>query len=337
MYQQKTVKSIKSCITAFILLFLLPLALSAAETGFSSYFGSYGLSEYAGDESEYSPFYQWGGNFYYRDSSGGEDALSYKLELDLDPVLKYRLKSELEFGSPRFILSLGPVFGIINQSWTLIKPGFSASIKTQIPGKVFFELGAELIPQGTAAMDEDYSSSSSYFTLGFYIKRDHILCYYTQKRDIYSSLSSADTKREEKISYLFFTDFYEKNSILKVQSKLGYEIQNQMAGENNYAEIKNILLGLQLDFKINGNASVFTGLDNRIFPISTGSHKLTGIPGYFFTFTTGLKLSSYMKMRPLTGPQFILEEHYGSITRDYSVAGTSSSICIFCSSRYLRT
>ena len=269
--------------------FLLnPLTMNAMESGFSTYYGSYGLKEYTADSVEYKPFMQWGGNVYFKDSRE-DNSIDYSLELDMNPFFNNRIKSNIGFNTSYYSISFGPVFGITNQSWTLIKPGFSGAVKAQIPGKVFAELGGELIPYRSLLQEEDYSVYSGFYSLGFYIKKDHILCYFTQIRDQYSEIGD-DNYTNNKNTYLFITDFFEKNTFLKVQSKLGYEIQDQVLSDDDIIEIKTILFGLQLDFFLNGGIDVFAGLDSRLFPLSTGSRDLSDIPEYLFTFTTGIKL-----------------------------------------------
>ena len=271
------------------LLFLInSFALNAMETGFSTFYGTYGLTEYTVNSSEYKSFLQWGGNIYYKDSNE-DNSLDYNIELDLNPLLKNRVKSGIGFNTPYLSISFGPVFGIANQSWTLIKPGFTGEIKARIPGRIFAELGGELIPYHSHLQEKDYSVYSGFYSLGFYIKRDHILCYFTQILDQYSEIE-VDSYTNNKNTYLFITDFFEKNTFLKVQSKLGYEIQDQVLSNDDIIEIKTLLFGLQLDFFLNGGIDVFAGLDSRLFPLSTGSRDLSDIPEYLFTFTTGIKL-----------------------------------------------
>lgn len=265
------------------------ICLSAEETGFSSYFGTYGLSDYENTYTEYSPYFQWGANLYYKDNGYIENALGYNLELDIDPLLKYRIKSEIEFSHPFYSISFGPVFGLINQSKTLVKPGFSGKLSAQAPGRAFIEIGGELIPFRSSFLKEDYSTYSGFYTFGFYLKRDHILCYFTQKNDLYSEIAGSDESSTSRTSYMFYTDYYKKNSILKIQSKLGYEKQDQILADGSSFEIKNILMGLRFDFFINGS-TVYLGLDNRIYPITSGSVELSDIPGYLFTFSTGFIL-----------------------------------------------
>jgi len=264
-------------------------SLNAVETGFSSYFGTYGLTDYENSNTEYSAFFQWGANIYYKDTSGIDDALGYKLELDVDPLLKYRLKSEIKFSHPFYSISFGPVFGLINQSKTLVKPGFSGNLRTEAPGWGFIDIGGELVPFRSSLLKEDYSTYSGFYSIGFYLKRDHILCYFTQKNDLYSEINGNDESSASRTSYMFYTDYYEKNSILKIQSKLGYEKQDLILAGETSIEIKNILMGLRFDFSINGS-TVYLGLDNRLYPVSSGSLELKDVPGYLFTFSTGFIL-----------------------------------------------
>ena len=278
----------KNILAVSAFFFLLNM-LFAEESGFSSYFGSYGLDEYATNDTSFLSFFQWGGNIYYTDSTGLDENLGYYLELDADPLLKYRLKSEININTPFYTISLGPIFGIIEQSWTLIKPGFCGSIQFQVPGRVYAEFGGDLIPLTSTLAEDDYSSFSSFYTIGYYVKKDHILCHFTQKRDQFTAHENGTETVGSRVNYLFYADFFEKNSILKVQSKMGYEILNQILSETNSVKLESIIFGIQLDFNITGNSSVFISLDNMVYPTSSGSQELEEIPGYLYTFKTGFK------------------------------------------------
>lgn len=275
-------------ILIYLLCFML-FQLNAEETGFSSYFGTYGLSDYESSDTEYSPYFQWGANIYYKESSGVDNSLGYNLELDIDPLLKYRVKSEIEFNQPFYSLSFGPVFGVINQSKTLVKPGFSGDLKVRVPGRAYIDLGGELIPSRSYLLDKDYSSYSGFYTIGFYLKRDHILCYFTQKSDLYSEIEDSEESTASRTSYIFYTDYFEKNSLVKIQSKLGYEKQDKILPDGTSFEIKNILMGMRFDFFIDGSTA-YLGLDNRLYPVTSGSVELNDVPGYLFTFSTGFIL-----------------------------------------------
>ncbi len=263
--------------------------LIAEEAGFSSYFGTYGLGDYSSSSIEYEDFFQWGGNIYYRNYNFSESEMGYVLEASADPILKYRYKSEIEILNTYYSIRIGPVFGIINQGWTLIKPGFTGFFRAQYPGKAFLDFGGETIPLRSSLLEKDYSSFSSFYSIGYYILEDHLLCYFTQKRDQYTELNDGLETTNEKTSYLFYSEFFEKNSFLRVKTKMGYEILNQSFSTTENIELKSIILGLNLDFGLSGNSSVYISMDNMIYPISSGSMELSEVPGYLYTFETGFK------------------------------------------------
>jgi len=283
-------KNLKQWLMACMVL-LAAGGLGALETGFSTEFGNFGLAEYAADDTEYKPFFQWGGDAWFKDTAGVDENLMYGVELDVDSFLKYRLKANLEFHHPYFSISLGPVFGILNEKLTLVKPGINGSITGKWPGRLYATLGGEIIPPLSYSGTDDYISQSGFYTLGVYILRDHILCYFTQEIEHYSVFVSGAPVQNIRNSYLFFADFYEKNSRFKVQTKLGYEVQNRILTSDDDFGLKNILFGLRFDFFIDGASTVFAGLDSRFYPISSGSIDLTGLPGYLWTLSSGYSWS----------------------------------------------
>jgi len=274
-----------------IFLFISLAELYSYETGFSTQFGNFGLSEYKSSSTKYIPYFQWGTNLYYYDNAIGIDNLSYGFEFERDPLTGYTLSSELQFSQPYYSISFGPVFGIINESVSLIKPGFSGKLRTEWPGIIFLEIGGDVIPAQFEGSQNDYSSYSGYYTFGFYLNQNHILCSFSQILDTYSSLSGTDPYNNSSLSYIFYTDYFEKRSIFKLQTKLGYEILNKTFQDSMDIEIRNILLGLQVDFYINSNSSVFLGFDNKIYPISYGQIELQEVPVYLVTVQSGFKWS----------------------------------------------
>ena len=275
---------------AYLFLFIaISMGAFASETGFSTQFGNYGLSDYDEDDNSYETYFQWGTTLYFEDSAGLDENLKYRFELVRDPVSGYSLNSILELGTDWYSLGIGPVFGILNESFTLIKPGFGGRLKAQWPGKVFGEIGGASIPALYVGAEDDYSSYNGYYTLGFYIKQNHILCYFTQSLTNYSNLSDAYTN--EYLSYIFYSDFYDKSSMFKIQTKLGYEILSKtfLIGED--IEIRNILFGLQADLFLGPKAKVFIGLDNKIYPGTYGDIKLKDVPLYLVSFNSGFSWS----------------------------------------------
>ncbi len=268
-------------------LFLLVMAASAAETGFSTQFGNYGLSDYDADDSEYETYFQWGASVYYEDSAGLDENLVYRFELERNPLSGYSLNSMLEFRSDWYSLGIGPVFGILNESVSLIKPGFSGRLRGQWPGTVFAEIGGESITAMNSGADDDYSRYSGYYTLGFYVRQNHILCYYTQTQEEYANMGEGYT--DEYTSYVFHSDFYDKSSMFKMQTRLGYEILTKTFSGGTDIELRNILFGLQADFFITSRASVYIGLDNKIYPGSYGDIELESVPLYLVTVDSGFR------------------------------------------------
>ncbi len=271
-----------------ICLFIFP-ALSGEEAGFSSYFGTYGLGNYSSGSTEYKDSFQWGGNLYFQESGLNETGFGYRLELDSDPILKTRYISSVQIQKPYYTIGFGPVFGLLNQGWTLIKPGFTGDFTAQYPGIAFFGFGGDLIPARSTLLEKDYSTYSSYFTIGFYVLKDHILCYFTQKRDQYTETVDSEVSIEGSTSYLFYSEFYEKNSFLKIKTTMGYEIQDKILETAEEIQLKSIIFGLNFDFTIGGNSSVYASIDNIIYPIASGDLELSGVPEYLYTFTTGFR------------------------------------------------
>ncbi|QEN07508.1 hypothetical protein EXM22_05705 [Oceanispirochaeta crateris] len=275
-------------------MFLLALTIHgfSYETGFSTQFGNYGFSEYDSSSTTYTPYFQWGGQFFYFDHSKENENLQYGFILDRNAVQGYSFASELSYVTPYYSIAFGPVFGITNESVSLVKPGFSGSLKGEIPGRAFLEIGGDMIPAQNTGIAYDYGTSTGYYTIGFYLKQDHILCYFTQNLDIYSSLSGSEPYTDSLLTYNFYTDFFEKGSIFKITTKMGYEILSRDFDNGNDIEIRNILLGIQTDFYINSSAAVFIGMDNKIYPGSYGSIDLGDIPTYLITVMSGFKWSS---------------------------------------------
>ncbi len=277
----------KRILLAFTLLYLGAAAFGA-ETGFSTKFGNFGISDYSDSSDSYIPYFQWAAEIFYRDKSGLNEDLEYGFTLSRDTIRGYNLKSELSFIQPWYSISFGPVFGIINESLTLIKPGFSGSIRGQMPGIFFAELGGDMIPAQYAGAADDYSSYSGYYSIGFYMMQNHILCYFTQELLNYASLSGSTPYTNSSLSYIFYADFFEKNSIFKIETKIGYEILNRtFSVSETDIEIKNILLGLRGDFFVGTGSSFFIGIDNKIYPVSSGSIVLADVPGYLVTVESG--------------------------------------------------
>ncbi|MDA3955790.1 hypothetical protein [Oceanispirochaeta sp.] len=272
-----------------VFLFFISFQVIPYETGFSTQFGNFGLSEYDSSSTTYIPYFQWGSNLYYFDQAEDNDNLQYGFILDRNAIKGYSLSSELRFIQPYYSIAFGPVFGLINESVSLIKPGFSGRLSGEIPGRGFLEIGGDMIPAQFAGAKNDYSTYTGYYTFGFYLKQDHILCYFTQKLDNYSHLSGTDPYTDSLLSYNFYADFYEKGSIFKVKTKMGYEIINRTFSDSSTIEIKNILFGIQTDFYINSSATVFLGLDNKIYPSSYGSIELNDVPTYLITVISGFK------------------------------------------------
>ena len=269
--------------------FLAIPALSGEEAGFSSYFGTYGLGNYTSESTEYKATFQWGGNSYFQERGLGDSGFGYKLELDSDPILKTRYTSLVKIEKPYYSIGFGPVFGLVNQGWTLIKPGFSGNFTAQYPGIAFFNFGGDLIPLRSALLEEDYSTYSSFYTIGFYVLKDHILCYFTQKRDQYIEIVDSEDSLTGRTSYLFYSEFYEKNSFLKIKTTMGYEIQKQILETSEELQLKSIIFGLNFDFGLSGNSSVFVSIDNILYPITSGDLELSGVPEYLYTFKTGFR------------------------------------------------
>lgn len=258
----------------------------AAETGFSTKFGNYGISDYSETSSSYISYFHWGTELFYNDSTGLNEDLRYGFSLSRDAIRGYSLKSELSFIQPWYTISFGPVFGIVNESLTLIKPGFSGTVRGSWPGRAFAELGGDMIPAQYAGAEDDYSSYSGWYTLGVYLKQNHILCYFTQELINYAKLSGT-AYTDSSLSYIFHADFFEKNSIFKVETKIGYEILNRTFTSGEDIEIKNILLGLRGDFFVGSGSSFFIGIDNKIYPLSSGTIELSDVPSYLITVESG--------------------------------------------------
>ena len=266
---------------------LLIMSAAAGETGFSTQFGNYGLSDYDAGDTSYETYFQWGASVYYEDSAGVDESLVYRFELERDPLSGYSLDSILEFRSDWYSLGIGPVFGIINESMSLIKPGFGGRLRGQWPGKFFAEIGGETIPAMYTGAEDDYSTYSGYYTLGFYIRQNHILCYFTQSQESYSNLSDGYT--DKLVEYIFFSDFYDKTSKFKMQVKLGYEILNKTFTDGSDIELRDVLFGLRADVFINSKASVFIGIDSKIYPGSYGDIELGSVPLYLVTVDSGFR------------------------------------------------
>ena len=283
--------AMKKSITALVLFCTVVILSSAGETGFSTQFGNYGLSDYEATDTDYAPYFQWGASLYYEDFSGTDENLFYRFDLVRAPVGGYCLESLLEFRKEWYSLGLGPVFGIINESLSLVKPGLQGRLKAQWPGKLFGEIGGMTVPAQYSGAENDYSTYSSFYTLGFYLRQNHILCYFTQTISDYSSTSRDAPYSDKYTSYIFYSDFYEKTSLFMIQTKLGYEILNKTFSDGSDIELRNILLGLQADFFINARASVFIGLDNKIYPGSYGDIELGSVPLYLVTVNSGFSWS----------------------------------------------
>ena len=271
------------------LILIAGFALTGEEAGFSSYFGTYGLGDYSVASTEYKSFFQWGGNLYFQDMGIDNSGFGYRLELDADPILKTRYKSEIAIQNTYYSIGFGPVFGIINQGWTLIKPGFSGSFTGRLPGRAFLDFGGELIPLRSSLLEDDYSSYTSYYTLGYYVLKDHILCYFTQKRDQYTEIVNGKESIAGKTSYLFYSDIYEKNLFLKIKTKMGYEIHEQVLDTSEKIQLKTVIFGINFDFGLSGNSSVYISIDNMIYPITSGDLELAKVPEYLYTFETGFR------------------------------------------------
>lgn len=276
-------------VPAFLILLSLPVF--SLETGIITKFGNYGLSDYKSTATEYIPYFQWGTEIFYYDNSGLNEDLQYGFVLDRDTIKGYSLAAELKFIQPYYSISFGPVFGIINESYTLVKPGFMGELRAELPGSLYFELGGDMIPAQYTGAVNDYSNYTGYYTFGFYLNKNHILCYFTQELDNYASLSGTNPYTDSLLSYIFYTKFFEKRSIFNIETKIGYEILNRTFQDSGDIELRNVLLGLRSDFFINPRASVFLGLDNKIIPASKGSIVLTDVPLYQITVISGFRWS----------------------------------------------
>lgn len=270
---------------------LLSLNIAALETGLTTEFGNYGISDYNSSSSEYIPYFQWAAELFYFDKTGVDENLEYGFILGRDMIKGYSLSAELRFIQPFYSIAFGPVFGIINESYTLVKPGFTGELRAEWPGRLFLEVGGDMIPAQHVGAANDYSSYSGYYTFGFYLKQNHILCYFTQELDNYAALSSDDPYTDSLLTYIFYANFFEKRSIFKIETKIGYEILNRTFQDSSTIELRNILFGLRSDFYINPSASVFIGLDNKIYPLSKGTIELNNVPMYQITVESGFRWS----------------------------------------------
>lgn len=273
------------------LLILLSLPAYSLETGITTEFGNYGLSDYSSSSTVYIPYFQWGAEIFYHDKSESNENLQYGFVLARDTIKGYSLAAELKFVQPYYSISFGPVFGIINESYTLVKPGFSGKLRGEWPGRLFMEVGGDMIPAQYAGAENDYSNYSSYYTFGFYLKQNHILCYFTQQLDNYAALSGSNPYTDSLVSYIFYINFFEKRSIFKIETKMGYEILNRTFQDTSDIELRNVLFGLRTDFFVKPGVSVFIGLDNKIYPVSRGSIELSDVPLYQVTVESGFSWS----------------------------------------------
>jgi hypothetical protein len=274
-----------------IFLILISMSVHSLDTGITTKFGNYGLSDYTSSATEYIPYFQWGAEIFYYDKAGLNEDLQYGFVLDRDAIKGYSLAAELKFIQPYYSIAFGPVFGIVNESYTLVKPGFSGEIRAELPGRLFMEIGGDMIPAQYAGAIDDYSNFTGYYTLGFYLMKDHIICYFTQELDNYASLSGSDPYTDSLLSYVFYVNYFEKRSIFNIETKFGYEILNRTFQDTGDIELRNVLLGLRSDFYINPHASVFIGIDNKIYPVSKGSIALTNVPLYQITVVSGFRWS----------------------------------------------
>ncbi|MDC7235562.1 MAG: hypothetical protein PQJ58_20225 [Spirochaetales bacterium] len=279
----------KTVVLVFVM--LMTSSLIALETGFTTEFGNYGISDYDSSSTEYIPYFQWAANLFYYDTAGLNEDLQYGFELDRDIIKGYSIAAELKFKQPYYTIAFGPVFGVINETYTLVKPGFSGMVRGEWPGRIYLELKGDMIPAQYVGAKNDYSTYSGSYTLGFYLRQNHILCYFTQALDNYASLSGTDPYTDSSLSYIFYANFFEKGALFKIETKLGYEILNRTFQDSSDVELKNILFGLRSDFYINPKATVFIGFDNKIYPVSSGSIELSDVPFYQITVVSGFKWS----------------------------------------------
>ncbi len=269
----------KNAFLFLALVFIVGLpGLQAEETGFEVSMGNYGLEEQNPAKKDFQQAIYWGGSLYYRAATEGEEDFNWGFSFTKDPLMGFTLNGELSVKKYWYSISLGPALGILNESWTLIKPGLSSKIQVEWPGILFAGIGGTIIPGGLGDLKDNYSSSSSFLTIGFYLLPEHIRCYFTQVGKTYSSREKGETRNYK--SYIFYTDFYKKNSVFKLKTKLGYEILKKDAGTKGCIEMKNILIGIRTDFFIKNSFTLYLGLDSRIYPQSSGKTNIEELPPF---------------------------------------------------------
>lgn len=76
-----------------------------------------------------------------------------------------------------------------------------------------------------------------------------------------------------------------------MQTKLGFETLSKSFADGSDIELQNILFGLRADFFINPKATVFIGIDNKIYPGSYGKIELDSVPLYLVSVDSGFRWS----------------------------------------------
>ncbi len=277
---KKTMKRVVSLL--LILYAAASQGLAADEVGLAAAGGNYGFKGLNAGNNDFKDAVYWNTSLYYKTDKDESRNLSWAFSLKKEPILGALLQGELCFQKDWYSITLGPSFSLYADPWAMIKAGLNSKIMVEWPGIIFAEAGGSVIPESFGGNgDGSYSSSLS---AGFYLSSAYLRCYITQ--DIKSSHSQDKNESNSYKSYIFHTDFYRKNSIFKLRTKLGYEILKKDRTTQSF-EMKNVLFGLRTDFSIKSKYSFYVELDNKIFPSSTGKTKIKSLPPFMGSLGLG--------------------------------------------------
>lgn len=255
-----------------------------AETGFDPHYLPIGFSLY--------------GRHRFDDASGME------VGFVSDRIIKNILYGTFSYSGSYYTLSVGPFLGLFNTSSMIINPGVKASVKLQIPGRLFFLLesgrtlnllnifsGREL--SGVVSGTGDYLQEDNNVSFGFYAGST-IVSFLIRSRLYTENTADYGVVTDSLTDYSLITDIFQKNSPFKVMISFTYRSLAKVfedAIPKAEHTVGSLVLGTRLDYEIRRDISAYALLESSLY--SFGLDDLIGEFGstnYIFTASAGVRI-----------------------------------------------
>jgi hypothetical protein len=246
-----------------ILITAAVIPVAAAETGGSFTMGNNNLSSdpmttsaFAGDE------YPWGASLYWKKEAN--DVSGIEIGFYRDPILNNLGYTNFYYNEELFNISVGPFFGLFNNTQTLIKSGIATSIRVNIPGFAFAQFETQSTIGGRLVSVGDYIQEANNISVGFYVYNAIVTIMIDTKS--YSSIITGDyTQSVDFTEYAFITDLFQKNVPYTAALKLAYQQKVRTIEDTSIESLNNVVLGTDLSFSPLEFLSIFLSLESGLY------------------------------------------------------------------------